>query len=97
MQSKDLKKAIDSFVSPGDYLPIICEDKNALLVFRVPKSEPEALPPDSIFVNASQLRLPSNLFYEEKTPIRNLPDGPTFEITRDKVHKCASVRQQKIA
>ena len=82
LNAKKLADAIASFRNPGDYLPIICEDKNALLVFRIPTSENS----DAILVNATQLLLPANTFLGQKgCPVRNLPDGPTFEVPREKV------------
>ena len=86
LQAELLKDAIGSFREPGDCLPLICEDKNALLIFRVASSEET----DAILVNATQLLLPANAFLNDKEcPVRNLPDGPTFEVPREKVRSRA--------
>ena len=89
INAEQLKEATDNFRVPGDYLPMICENKNALLVFRVPLSKDEAMTgggSETILVNATQLLLSAEVFLNDKEcPVRQLPDGPTFAVPQEKV------------
>ena len=86
LRCKCLTRAVHHLKSPGDYLPIIFSSQNALLSLRLPK---DAVSNSDLLVNATQIRLSSNVLYDSesdtKCPLRNMPDGPTFKVAPSKL------------
>ncbi len=82
----NLQRHLNALTQPGDYLPIFCQEKNALLCLRVPLQSEKS---GQFLVSATQVQLPAETFYSrephELYPIRTFPDGPTFFTEKSKV------------